>query len=102
MDLSIAVFDLRDAIEELREERAEMLKRIEALEAEKPANTKQHSGDNNHKLNPRKGIQPAPNPVESEERRNEYNAENNSDDPTLEDGREKCIHAGILPEGESR
>jgi predicted nuclease with TOPRIM domain len=33
MDLSIVVFDLRDAIEELREERAELLKRIEALEA---------------------------------------------------------------------
>jgi BMFP domain-containing protein YqiC len=34
MDLSIVVFDLRDAIEELREERAELLKRIEALEAQ--------------------------------------------------------------------
>ena len=36
MDLSIVVFDLRDAIEELREERAELLKRIEALEASAP------------------------------------------------------------------
>jgi BMFP domain-containing protein YqiC len=34
MDLSIVVFDLRDAIEELREERAALLKRIEALEAQ--------------------------------------------------------------------
>jgi predicted nuclease with TOPRIM domain len=34
MDLSIVVYDLRDAIEELREERAELLKRIEALEAQ--------------------------------------------------------------------
>jgi len=33
MDLSTQIFDLRDAIEELREERAELLKRIETLAA---------------------------------------------------------------------
>jgi len=33
MDLSIVVFDLRDGIEGLREERDELLKRIKALEA---------------------------------------------------------------------
>ena len=49
MDLSIVVFDLRDAIEELREERAELLKRIEALEdrAEQP----DHAGTTNTKRN---------------------------------------------------
>ena len=49
MDLSIVVFDLRDAIEELREERAELLKRIEALEdlADKP----KHGGAANRPSN---------------------------------------------------
>jgi hypothetical protein len=47
MDLSIVVFDLRDAIEELREERAELLKRIEALEASEAASLHEEECSNN-------------------------------------------------------
>ena len=47
MDLSIVVFDLRDAIEELREERTELLKRIEALEASAAGCVHEDEGGNN-------------------------------------------------------
>ena len=50
MDLSIVVFDLRDAIEELREERTELLKRIEALEASAAGCVHEDEGGNNRHI----------------------------------------------------
>jgi hypothetical protein len=47
MDLSIVVFDLRDAIEEVGEERAELLKRINTLEASAANSVHEEERSNN-------------------------------------------------------
>jgi hypothetical protein len=47
MDLSIVVFDLRDAIEEVSEERAELLKRINTLEASAANSVHEEERSNN-------------------------------------------------------
>ena len=109
MDLSIVVFDLRDAIEELREERAELLKRIEALEAsalleaEKPAEAdaiqSEEDGDSgedeekNHATLPisTSPLGDAPQGDEPDHERNDLRGKS-----------EQLIHSGILPRGGTR
>ena len=87
MDLSIVVFDLRDAIEELREERAELLKRIEALEASladaSPTAVRAIVGLNLSLREPATVHQPYKDGAGDEEFH-------------------EVPHSGILPEGESR
>ncbi|NBW31532.1 MAG: hypothetical protein EBR48_02615 [bacterium] len=125
MDLSIVVFDLRDAIEELREERAELLKRIEALEAS-AANLVHEEERSNNRHNDqeiafsvsdlvRRSAEDAADahtdPKEYEERHDQLkDVEIKNQPKTLQEviykdrpvSADQIFHSGILPEGESR
>jgi hypothetical protein len=97
MDLSIVVFDLRDAIEELREERAELLKRIEALEEKKePAKKQQQDEPENGGLDARICVELSPKQRHSEKRQDHPNHEGIDEDHAL-DQLDEVVHSGILP-----
>jgi hypothetical protein len=102
MDLSIVVYDLRDAIEELREERAELLKRIEALEDRR--DQPDRGGAANSPRNECAEVefeiagQPAGH-IQTDE------SERNAKQPCVEGCFKHAriyVHSGILPESESR
>lgn len=116
MDLSIVVFDLRDAIEELREERAALLKRIKALEGSlsnaSPSAVRAIGGGRlltgereviHHEVdenNDRKDLDHSPQGAEGVlelvvRRVSEVEA-------SVADPVNGILHSGILPEGESR
>ena len=118
MDLSMVVFDLRDAIEELREQHAELLKRIEALEradqrlpksAEKPPRKDQHNDPKNYEsdceVNARKCVELSPKPspklCNSEKCQDHPNHEGIDGDEAL-DQLAEVVHSGILPRGGTR
>ena len=106
MDLSILVFDLRDAIEELREERAELLKRIEALEdKQKPVDKQQQTEPENGVFDAWKCVElspkPAPKSCDSDKCQDHPTHEEIDEDDAL-DQLAEVVHSGILPEGESR
>ena len=103
MDLSIVVFDLRDAIEELREERAELLKRIEALEASAPRPEDNEEQDQRHDAgsNPRVRSPFLPKLCDSEKCRDRPKHEDIEEDEVL-DQLAEVVHSAILPEGGSR
>ena len=125
MDLSIAVFDLRDAIEELREGRAELLKRIEALEESAAGCVHEEEGGNNRhndqeiafgvsKLLTRPaedGADKQSDPKEDKNRndqRKDVKIENHTEtlQEVINEARpvpaNHIVHSGIVPEGESR
>jgi hypothetical protein len=102
MDLSIVVFDLRDAIEELREERAELLKRIEALEEKQEPESKQQQAEpENGVLDARKCVELFPKPRNSHKGHDHQNHEDIDEDHALDQFAE-VVHSGILPEAGSR
>lgn len=122
MDLSIVVFDLRDAIQELREERAEMLKRIETLAARvDEAFRKQQPAQANPledlaEAEEREAVQKDEQPkidnldlkdgfyVASALKEHQNLIGNPKQDIKSKDRSEEVLqpHSGILPEGESR
>jgi hypothetical protein len=109
MDLSIVVFDLRDAIEELREERADLLKRIEALEAsalhesEKPAEADTiQSEENGDRSEDEKNHHAAPAIIASPLRDAPKDDEPDYERNDLRGKSEQLIHSGILPRGGTR
>ena len=103
MDLSIVVFDLRDAIEELREERAELLKRIEALEASAPRPEDNEEQDQRHDAGSDSRVRSAslPKLCDSEKCRDRAKHEDIEEDE-VRDQLAEVVHSAILPEGGSR
>jgi hypothetical protein len=116
MDLSIAVFDLRDAIEELREERAELLKRIEALEAQSRLISQSGEGGDDEDDSGRRSDQKnqssnetAPlvcpsgksNPQNEETDRHQW-LHRQVERQNVQKSVECIVHTDILPEGGSR
>ena len=97
MDLSIVVFDLRDAIQELRDERAELLKRIEALEEKKePAKKQQQDEPENGGLDARKCVELFPKQHDSHQGQDRHNHGGIDEDHAL-DQLDEVVHSGILP-----
>ena len=103
MDLSIVVFDLRDAIEELREERAELLKRIEALEASAPRPEDDEEQDQRHDAGSDSRVRSAnrPKPRDSEKSQ-DHPTHENIDEDDVRDQLAEVVHSGILPRGGTR
>jgi predicted nuclease with TOPRIM domain len=102
MDLSTQIFDLRDAIEELREERAELLKRIKVLEEKKePAKKQQQDEPENSGLDARKCVEPFPKQRDSQKGQDRHNHGGIDEDHAL-DQLDDFPHSGILPRGGTR
>lgn len=103
MDLSIVVFDLRDAIEELREERAELLKRIEALEGLtlRPEDNDQQDQRHNAGSDSRVRSASLPKPRDYEKSQ-DHPTHENIDEDDVRDQLAEVVHSAILPEGGSR